>query len=539
MNSISRTRDAQSSLGQTGHSQDRPGWHAPPIVIFAYRRAEILRETLEGVRLNHPPKLIIFCDGAKNDEDLQDVADVRALVSAIDWVPTCIIQRPENLGLGHSVLTGVPEVFEEHEAAIFLEDDIVLGEGAYAWLSEALRVYRVEKSVQSVTAWTHAAILPDHTGAGGYFDGKAECWAWGAWRRSWAGMEQPADEILAQSVGLGRDVERYGLDIPIMAAEARARNLWAARWWCLHLLNQSLCLRPAMSMARHIGWDDRATTTVDDMSFWRDGPAQAAIEPGGWPEPVEHPQCAVLWQRATLASGAGPFPRDGNIRPRRSSEFELIYQNLALAGDDWTSPGAAEEIFNHILGLLVRAGVKPGGRILEFGCGAGAQTRLLAQAGYFVVAADTSPTALDLARSRLEQEDLTADYRLVRSLESGPELPNKTVDCVLDSLLLHNLIGIDRSLFLARARDALKEHGCLLVVTMCGDPKTPYLRDRFDHRTRIVFDGQLAELTFATPETLIAEIRRAGFTVEYAAVETSPKSEEDLFLAIARPSVRG
>lgn len=69
------------------------------------------------------------------------------------------------------------------------------------------------------------------------------------------------------------DVERYGSDMPKMAAEAALR--------------------------KHTGWDERATTTTAHAGIWRNPPLQRCPQtPERWPAPVEHPSCPTLWRAA-------------------------------------------------------------------------------------------------------------------------------------------------------------------------------------------------------------------------------------------------
>jgi SAM-dependent methyltransferase len=348
-------------------------------------------------------------------------------------------------------------------------------------------------------------------------------------------MDKTAPELLDLAKAKGIDIDRYGPDISVMAQEAGPRNLWAVRWWSLHLLHQGLCLRPPTSLACHVGWGEHATTTTPGMAFWKDPPLGSPPERRDWPLPVEHPACPELWQRAILCSGAGPFPEHNGVRPRRAAEFEAIYQSQILQDQiGWTTDEDGEEIFSLIRALIHRAGVSHVARVLEFGCGDGNLTWRLALAGFQVVGVDVSPTALALARRRLQDRGLTADFRQVNALRGPVALPIGSVDVVIDSLLLHNLIGIDRQDFLDRSMAALKPGGCLVVVTMCGWPKSEALAKRFDPRTRVVFDGRVAELTFAEPATIAAELIRAGFLLDYQNVIPARPNGEDLFVAIAR-----
>jgi hypothetical protein len=83
-----------------------------------------------------------------------------------------------------------------------------------------------------------------------------------------------------------------------MAEQERVRNIWAVRWSFLHIANRGLCLRPPRNLVEHIGLDEHASNSGADF-FWATpaiGPAPSGAV--AWPAPVEHPDCARLWQRA-------------------------------------------------------------------------------------------------------------------------------------------------------------------------------------------------------------------------------------------------
>ncbi|MDI1465401.1 glycosyltransferase [Catellatospora sp. KI3] len=268
-----------------------------PVVVFAFRRPDLLSQTLLALRAERIPRLIAFSDGPRDHRDAAGVRAVRQVLRGVDWCPVEVVERERNLGLGKSVRAGVSQVLSGHESAIFLEDDLVCQPGTYAYLSAALRHYADDERVFSVTGWTHPMITPRV--AAPYFDGKGECWVWGTWRRAWTGADRPAAEIMRDCAASGIDLERYGSDMPKMAAEAGPRNLWAVGWWYHHLLHGALCLRPPHSLSEHLGWDDRATTTSPEAARWRN-PALRPCPPvpGRWPEPIEHPDCPRLWRIA-------------------------------------------------------------------------------------------------------------------------------------------------------------------------------------------------------------------------------------------------
>lgn len=276
-----------------------------PVVLFAYARPEHLARVLACLRENHVPLIYAYCDGAKGGSDGAAVVAVRGMLRNIDWSEVRLTERNKNLGLGRNVLAGVTEVAAQHEAFIVWEDDLICVPGTYAWVCAALRRYAGDGRVMSVSAWTHPQIVPSGVDGEPYFDGRAECWVWGGYARSWRGMEQTAREKMAAVAAKGIAPDTYGTDLPRMARAEARKNIWAVRWLYHHLQQGGLCLRPPWSMVEHIGFDATATN-AKTMPAWGGRQLMAAPAlPPCWPDPREHPDCAALWRAMNPSVGLG------------------------------------------------------------------------------------------------------------------------------------------------------------------------------------------------------------------------------------------
>jgi hypothetical protein len=268
--------------------------------LFAYARPRHLARTLASLRADGVPRIIAYCDGAKGEDDAGAVAEVRAQLRAVDWTELELVERPVNLGLGKSVLAGVTEVAQKHEAFIVFEDDLVSCPGTYAWMAAALRHYRNEPRVFSVTGWTHPRVAPVGTSRC-YFDARAESWSWGGYARSWAGMDESAVAKRAAVKREGVAADTCGADLVAMAAMEYKHNLWAVRWLYHHLQHGGLCLRPPAALVLHAGIDEAATNAKSD-DVWTDAVlADRAPTPGDWPAVVESSECRRRWRDAAPA----------------------------------------------------------------------------------------------------------------------------------------------------------------------------------------------------------------------------------------------
>lgn len=220
-----------------------------PIILFAYARPDHLRQTLGCLRENRLPLIYAFSDGPHTPDKASAVAKVRDMLRAIDWCEVVLCERETNLGLGRSILTGVTEVLQQHDAIIVFEDDLICVPGTYQYLCAALNHYRDAPRVMSVTGWTHPLVTPGDVTDKPYFDGRAECWTWGTWTRAWQGMQEDARTLMQKCQAERIDVYRYGgADLPGFAKVELQMNICSVRLIYWQILNRGLCLRPPWSM---------------------------------------------------------------------------------------------------------------------------------------------------------------------------------------------------------------------------------------------------------------------------------------------------
>lgn len=276
-----------------------------PVALFAYARPEHLRRTLQSLRANRVPLIYAYSDGPSTAAVAGKVAEVRAILSAVNWCEISIYTRSENLGLGRSIRAGVADVLSRHASVLVFEDDLICVDGAYAYLAAALAHYANDTRVMSVTGWTHPRITPSDVTDQPFFDSRAECLVWGTWRRAWDGMDQDALTLMHCCEKKGIDPFVHGADLVEMAHIERERNIWAVRFIYLHILRGGLCFRPPHSLVEHIGFDGAATNATA-ANGWSNPPLRPCPQvPTIWPDAVKHPQTEAL---AATAYGRRPLP---------------------------------------------------------------------------------------------------------------------------------------------------------------------------------------------------------------------------------------
>ncbi len=118
--------------------------------------------------------------------------------------------------------------------------------------------------------------------------------------------------------------------------------------------------------------------------------------------------------------------------------------------------------------IVEMAGIRPGQKVLDVGCGTGAQTLLAAEAAGPGHAAgiDASPEMIEVARRKAMKKGLEIDLR-VAAIEALP-FGDSEFDAVLSGFMLHHLPDDLKRKGFAEVRRVLKPGGRFLAVDMVG-----------------------------------------------------------------------
>jgi SAM-dependent methyltransferase len=133
----------------------------------------------------------------------------------------------------------------------------------------------------------------------------------------------------------------------------------------------------------------------------------------------------IQWERAEIARSRDQAARRG-VRPTPPS----VLRRYANPPPD--TPYPLEYVY-HLIGDV------RGQRVLDFGCGDGCNTALLAARGCRVYALDLSPDLLEQAARRAETDGVRASVRFVCGSAHAIPLPDASVDLVVGNVVLHHL----------------------------------------------------------------------------------------------------
>jgi hypothetical protein len=237
-----------------------------PVAIFAYRRTDHLKQTLDA--LERCPEfaqsaVFVYSDGPKNDAGHEDVQAVRALLRARARPNMTIIEAEENRGLAASVIAGATQLCSKFGRVIVIEDDLIVQPCTLAWFNRALDAYSDAENVVHVNGYQHyvSEFQDRRAGVFGRFVGS---WGWATWHRAWRNFDPVAQgwEEVQRDERLSYAFDQNGsFPLSSMLTEQMTgrSDSWAIRWFWTVFKSQGLTLSPPRSLIRNIGFDNTAT----------------------------------------------------------------------------------------------------------------------------------------------------------------------------------------------------------------------------------------------------------------------------------------
>lgn len=236
------------------------------LAFFVYKRPEHTKKVIESIKKNSFEKIYVFQDGLKNEKDRRAWEEVSELVKGINFAETEICINDANKGLANSIIDGMNYVFEKHEMAIALEDDIVLSDG-YKSLAEALfEEYKDNKKVMGICGGGLGIVVPETYTYDVYFNYRMSSVAFGTWKDRWDGFERNPkmlteiyqnEQKRKMLVYAGTDVEKM-----IFSSLTGQIDTWAT-YWILHQINHlGYHIAPVDGYATDIGRIGDGTNTT-------------------------------------------------------------------------------------------------------------------------------------------------------------------------------------------------------------------------------------------------------------------------------------
>lgn len=253
------------------------------IAVFCYKRAGKLKASMEAL-LKNPEcasmDVIFFCDGHKNDKDLQGVLETRAYIDTLTGFRNVYKHfRERNVSTGPNFQEGLRYLCSHYEQFIVVEDDLVVTPNYIRYLLDGLAFYRDHKSVFCITGYCFPIKREPGYPYDTFMHTRFSSYGWASWSdrvRNVVFDRNGLVELMKTSPGFRRRLNSEGLDLyRMLVKQVKGRiSTWDIQMQ-VHVAEHNLkVVYPVISKTTNIGFDNESTNTfgVDFL--------QTVLDPG-------------------------------------------------------------------------------------------------------------------------------------------------------------------------------------------------------------------------------------------------------------------
>jgi hypothetical protein len=260
-----------------------------PVVFLVFNRPDLTERVFKRIAAAKPSTLLLVADGPRNENDVDACAQVRKIVSRVDWECNVLQNFAEtNLGCKQRVASGLDWVFSQVEEAIILEDDCLPSCSFFYFCQILLERYRNDQRVFMISG-NNFQFGIDRTKDSYYFSRYAEIWGWATWRRAWHYYDVTMQSWPAfKSAGCMSWVfehpeERAYWEPYFQGCYDGKIDTWDYIWFYTCLRQSGLTILPRVNLVSNLGFGPNATHTFDTQSRFANMPAEELRE-------IKHPQ---------------------------------------------------------------------------------------------------------------------------------------------------------------------------------------------------------------------------------------------------------
>jgi len=240
-----------------------------PILLFTYKRLDVLRQTVELLKKNflaENSELFIFSDAAKSEKDIPIIDEVRAYLNSITgFKKITIYEAKYNKGLADSIIDGVTLVFREFNKVIVLEDDLGTTPNFLSFMNVCLNEYENMPNAFSISGYSFNLGHPNTSSTDAYFINRGWSWGWATWKDRWDKVDWEVKDYqeFLKDKKAQNEFAKGGSDLNKMLSGQMSNRLdsWAIRWFYHQFRIKALTIYPVYSKVFNNGFDQFATHT--------------------------------------------------------------------------------------------------------------------------------------------------------------------------------------------------------------------------------------------------------------------------------------
>lgn len=155
------------------------------VLVLFFNRPELLKKLFEQIKAARPSRLLLYQDGPRNEGDLKQMEQCRAVVADdnIDW--ECTVHRnyrEENSGCDPSSYYSIKWAFSLYDKCIKFEDDDVPSLSFFPFCKEMLDRYEHDRRISIISGMNYDEKTPN-VPYDYFFTTTFSINGWATWRR--------------------------------------------------------------------------------------------------------------------------------------------------------------------------------------------------------------------------------------------------------------------------------------------------------------------------------------------------------------------
>ena len=239
-----------------------------PILFVFFNRIDIAKESFAKIAQVKPSKLYLASDGGRNEKEMVTVNKLRdVILSSIDW--ECEVKtlfQENNLGCSLGVSTAINWLFKNEEMGIILEDDCLVQNSFFPFMSEMLDRYKFDFRIGMIDGANY--IKKVKISDSYCFSKYKSTNGWATWKRSWDNMDinmqwregEYCDSVIANMGYRSKDLKYWKYHLKVI--DAKEASAWDWQWYFTLSTQNQLSVFPAVSLVSNIGFGEGATHTT-------------------------------------------------------------------------------------------------------------------------------------------------------------------------------------------------------------------------------------------------------------------------------------
>lgn len=243
--------------------------YSTPILFLVFNRPDTTEKVFNVIKKIKPLRLYISADGPRDSKpnEKEKCELTRKITENVDW--ECKVFRnysDENLGCKKGVTKGINWFFENEEAGIILEDDVIPNDSFFTLCSELLNRYQNDNRIMHIGGTNFQDGITRGNGSY-YFSRLCHVWGWATWKRAWSLYDVNISNFNADSYekdiynfmpidGLRKHYKKY-----FELVKSNNLDTWDFQWVYTVWKNEGLSIIPNKNLVSNIGFGDEATHT--------------------------------------------------------------------------------------------------------------------------------------------------------------------------------------------------------------------------------------------------------------------------------------